>query len=237
MTSFISFQQAAIILGGIGTFAIFSFLWRENSFYRFFEHLFIGVSASFWSLYTVKNLLWPKVLVPMLGLDINVYPDGTTSAPYNTYNLLFLLPLLLGALYYTVFSKRFSWLSRLVIGFTMGLAAGASFEGIMTGITPQVLGSFKPLIVQLPEGGINYLESFNAIIFVTTLLAVLYYFFFSFGRAGKLPDAIRGYGRVLMMICFGAFFGSTVMARMALLVERLQFLVDQWWITLRVVLF
>jgi hypothetical protein len=31
-----------------------------------------------------------------------------------------------------------------------------------------------------------------------------------------------------MMIVFGAFFGSTVMARMALLVERVQFLLQDW---------
>ena len=31
-----------------------------------------------------------------------------------------------------------------------------------------------------------------------------------------------------MMVCFGAFFGSTMMARMALLVERLDFLASDW---------
>ncbi len=30
------------------------------------------------------------------------------------------------------------------------------------------------------------------------------------------------------MVCFGAFFGSTVMARMALLVERVGFLLIDW---------
>ena len=30
------------------------------------------------------------------------------------------------------------------------------------------------------------------------------------------------------MVCFGAFFGSTVMARLSLLVERLQFLLGPW---------
>ena len=30
------------------------------------------------------------------------------------------------------------------------------------------------------------------------------------------------------MICFGAFFGSTVMARLALLVERVQFIITDW---------
>jgi hypothetical protein len=32
-----------------------------------------------------------------------------------------------------------------------------------------------------------------------------------------------------MMVCFGAFFGSTVMARMALLVERIGFMTIEWW--------
>jgi hypothetical protein len=32
-----------------------------------------------------------------------------------------------------------------------------------------------------------------------------------------------------MMITFGAFFGSTVMGRMALLIDRLQFLKGPWW--------
>jgi hypothetical protein len=31
------------------------------------------------------------------------------------------------------------------------------------------------------------------------------------------------------MVCFGAFFGSTIMARLALLIERLQFLVSSWY--------
>ena len=31
------------------------------------------------------------------------------------------------------------------------------------------------------------------------------------------------------MVCFGAFFGSTVMARTALLVERVQFLLIDWY--------
>ncbi|MGB9620785.1 MAG: hypothetical protein ACPL7K_10255, partial [Armatimonadota bacterium] len=35
-------------------------------------------------------------------------------------------------------------------------------------------------------------------------------------------------GRWLLMISFGAFFGNTVMTRMAVFLERLQFLVGDW---------
>ena len=37
------------IIGGFFTLGIFSYLWRENRFYRFCEHLFIGIAAG-WAL-------------------------------------------------------------------------------------------------------------------------------------------------------------------------------------------
>ena len=35
-----------IFIGGIATLAIYSFLIKENAFYRFFEHLFIGIATA-----------------------------------------------------------------------------------------------------------------------------------------------------------------------------------------------
>jgi hypothetical protein len=35
-------------------------------------------------------------------------------------------------------------------------------------------------------------------------------------------------GRVMLMVCLGAMFGNTVMTRMAYLIERLQFLYEDW---------
>jgi hypothetical protein len=65
-------------------------------------------------------------------------------------------------------------------------------------------------------------------IFAVTLICVMTYFLFSLehNRPGIRQASMAG--RWLMMLCFGAFFGSTIMARMALLVERLQFLIEKW---------
>ena len=35
-------------------------------------------------------------------------------------------------------------------------------------------------------------------------------------------------GRLMIMVCLGAMFGSTVMTRMAYLLERLEFLHTRW---------
>lgn len=227
---------ATIFIGGIATLAIFSFLIAENRFYRLFEHIFIGIAAGFLPIYSVKNTLWPNILMPMLGLNIHHYPDGTTSAPYNPWWLLYLVPLAFGLLYYCIYSRRFGWLAKLVIGFSLGASAGLSFKGFFAEMTPQIVGSFKPLLVYrdpLLQFGettrmLDYFASFSNTVFVVTLLMVLYYFIFSFRHEGKTARAVSGSGRWLMMICFGAFFGSTVMARMALLVERLQFVLVDW---------
>ena len=226
-----SMETAQILLGGFGTLAIFSFLIRENPFFRFFEHLFIGVAAGYGTIFSIKDFLWPLVLSPMLGYDRMQFPDGTYSAPYNPWLCLYLLPMAIGLLYYCIYSARWGWLAKIAIGLSLGASAGLSFQGFFAEMLPQIFESFKPLIV-VHDGAVSWGESASNWIFVATLLAVMYYFFFSFRyESGALRKVSVG-GRWAMMVCFGSFFGSTVMARMALLVERLEFLLNTWWRTL-----
>lgn len=219
---------STVIVGGIATLAIFSFLITENHVYRFFEHVFIGIASGFGIFLSIENFLWPKILVPMLGLDIVYFPDGTQSKEYNELFLLYLVAMLFGLLFYTIYSTRFSWMAKIVIGFSLGISAGLAFKGFFNEMLPQITSSFKPLLV-FDQYGFNTLQSLENIFFVFTLVAVMYYFFFSFRIKVGAATKINYAGRWLLMVCFGAFFGSTVMARMALLVERLQFLLDDWY--------
>lgn len=229
MTGLLSSPAAlTTLVGGIATLAIFSFLIRENPFYRLFEHLFIGIAAGFGVVLTIKNFLWPKILAPLLGLDIVTYPDGSLSHEWNPLLLLYLAPMLFGLLYYFIYSRRYGWLAKVVIGFSLGMSGGIALKGFYNEMTPQVVGSFKPLVV-FTDGSFDGISSLENIVFVGTLLTVMYYFFFSFRHEGRVASRVTTAGRWLMMVCFGAFFGSTVMARMALLVERLQFLLTDWF--------
>ena len=234
MTSAGIWEMWSVILGGVCTLAIFSFLIRENPFYRFFEHLFIGIAAGFLPIFTIKDFLWPQVIAPMAGYTVERFPDGTPAQEYQPLYLLFLVPMAFGLLYYFIYSRKHSWLAKLVIGFSLGASAGLTFKGFFAEMLPQLSSSFKPVIVTA-QGSIDSAASINNVIFVVTLLSVMYYFFFSIRRESKLARGFSGTGRWLMMICFGAFFGSTVMARMALLVERMQFLLVDWVNALRAV--
>ena len=216
-------QTLTVIVAGVATLAIYSFLYSENKFYRFFEHVFIGIAAGFGPIYMIRDNLWPRIIEPMLGLNILKFPDGTFSENYQPWTLLYIIPLLFGLLYYFIYSKRYNWLAKIVIGFSLGSSAGMAFQGFFASVTPQIITSFKPLLV-FQSGSLNLLSSLNNLFFVYTLIAVMTYFLFSFRGEAKVIKGVSYSGRWLMMICFGAYFGSTVMARLALLIERLQFL-------------
>ncbi len=52
--------------GAISTFAIYSILYRENKFYRLFEHILIGLGTG-WGVYvTWSEWLGPKWWTPMV---------------------------------------------------------------------------------------------------------------------------------------------------------------------------
>jgi hypothetical protein len=227
MDSSSAWSLASVLVGGLATLAIFSFLIKENAFYRFFEHLFIGIASGLGPMLIVRDFLWPNIIEPMLGLTVVTYPDGTQSGPYQPLYLLYLIPMVFGCLYYFIYSQRYSWLAKLVIGFTLGASGALAIRGFFAEAGPQIASSFKPLIVFI-DGNLSLMESFNNALFVATLLLVLNYFFFTFGKEGSLQGKMAPLGRPLLMVCFGAFFGSTVMARLALLVERVQFVVHDW---------
>jgi hypothetical protein len=222
-------ETLTIIMAGIATLAMYSFLIKENPIFRFFEHLFIGIATGLGPVLAIKEFLWPKILGPMFGTDMVVFPDGTVAHPYNPLCLLYIIPLLFGLLYYFIYSRRHGWLAKIVIGFSLGTGSALAFKGFFAEMLPQFSSSFKPLVV-IKDNAVMWFQSFSNCFFVGTLLAVMYYFFFSFrGDRTLTGRSVSTVGRWLMMVCFGAFFGSTVMARMALLVERLQFLIQDWW--------
>jgi len=99
------------------TLAIFSFLYKDNPFYKFAEHLVVGVSAGYFVI-----ILWHNSLVPNLFQRL---ADGdwyflwlNSSAPW------YLIPALLGVMMWTRFSKQYSWVSRWPMALYIGISTG-----------------------------------------------------------------------------------------------------------------
>jgi hypothetical protein len=228
MTEFIQ-----IILAGISTLAIYSFLYRENVFYRTFEHVFIGVATAWGLVKVCEDFLWPRIYKSMFGYDVLYLPDGTRLGEYQSWYLWYLIPAAFSLLYYTMYSVKYRHLAQLVISFQLGCAGGFAFKGTFVELMPQIYDSFRPVYFSGNMSGDALLQSLSNAFFLLTLFSAFMYFFFTFRSSeSKMVQKISTAGRLLMMACFGATFGSTMMARMALLVERLDFLSNTWFATL-----
>ncbi len=203
------------------TLCIFSFLYRDNPFYKFAEHLFVGVSAGY---YLVLNF-W-TVLVANLWDPLTVSFDGRHGSPLaarlGDYRAFLVLPALLGLLLFSRFLPRLHWLARWPLAVIIGVYAGLKTTGFAQGdFVAQVQGSIQPLWTG------HWGTSLGACIFTIGLLVTLLFFYFSREHKGALGVASKA-GMYFLMISFGAGYGYTVMSRISLLIGRFQFLLHDW---------
>jgi hypothetical protein len=201
--------------GVAATLGVYSILYRENPVSRFLEHVFIGLSAGYLLYVTWTENLLGKWWTPMVDHRLWYW----VFAP------------IIGLLFYFIYSRRFIWLARLVMGLFFGIAAGTFFREFFPLLSPQIHMSFKALRPTAAQtwGGVIL----NNWLFVFVLLTVMSYFFFSVPhekRAGRVLARASLFGRWFLMIAFGAMFGNTVMARISLFIGRVQFLLNDWLI-------
>lgn len=190
------------------TLAIYSGVYKENPFYRIVEHIYVGVSAGNGVVSTFDNYIKPTIA-------IDLAQNGTYS---------YLLPIIIGLLVYTRFSKNrnINWLNRIPLAFWVGIGSAVVItKKFKANFVSQITATFMPMVNNDP------MKMFNNIIMVVGVLSVLSYFFFSF----EMPKALRvfpKFGRYVMMIGFGAAYGNTVLSRISVLLGRLQFLLGNW---------
>jgi hypothetical protein len=189
------------------TLCIFSFLYKDNPFYRFAEHLFVGTSAGYLIALSWHNTVYPNLYVPLI----------------KEHQYLYILPLLLGLIYLTRFIPKYSKLIRIPIAFLLGWGSGVVIPAeIQTDVIKQIQGTL------LTRGMFaRWDNALWALIVLIGVIATLVYFFFSRERKGILKP-ISSVGVIFIMLGFGASFGYTVMARISLLIGRLQFLLGDW---------
>lgn len=224
-----SFQitgDVSIWIAALLTLFIFSFLYRDNPFYKFAEHLFVGVSAgyyivlNFWTV-IVPNL-WDPFSLSLQGRGVNVARPGMFAAELGDYRGWLVIPGILGLLLFTRLFGKIGWMSRWSLALIIGVYAGIKTTGFAQGdFVAQVQGSLQPLWTG------EMVSSLNAIVFTVGLITSLLFFFYSREHRGALGVASR-LGVAFLMVSFGAGYGYTVMSRISLLIGRFQFLLEDW---------
>jgi hypothetical protein len=231
MTELYFIDVLGVWLGIFITFCVLSFLYKDNPFYKFAEHLFVGVSAGYYIILNFWTVIVPNLWDPLQRAWTQAAqgPGGVPgqllwmfSGSLGDYRGWLLLPGICGVLLFTRFVPKISWLSRWALAVIIGVYAGIKTTGFAQGdLVAQAQASLQPLWTG------NLWGSLNNVIFTLGLLCSLVFFFFSKEHKGVLGGSAR-IGMFFLMVSFGAGYGYTVMSRISLLIGRFQFMLDDW---------
>lgn len=208
------------------TLAVFSFLYKDNVFYRLAESIFVGISAAYWMVYAFWSTIIPTLVA---RLSPTLVKDTFMPGLEIEQDLIFLIPLGLGIMLLWRLSPVGGWIARWPLAFIVGTTAGIRLVGFLQAdFLSQIVSTIQPLITRSAQtGDIDPWGSLGNTLLVIGVLSGLVYFFFSIEHKGPV-GAVARVGIWFMMITFGAAFGYTVMGRIALLAARLEFLFDDW---------
>lgn len=192
-------SEIGVWITALATLAIYSFLYRDNPFYRAAEYLLIGLTIGYSLVISVKTVLWPGLVIPLFSGEIAK-----------------IIPLLLGGMMLLRLVPKLAIWSRIPLAVIVGAGAGVSIPAML-----------KARVLQQMGATIGNVSSISGIIMLVGVITTVLYFYFSREQKGILTPVAK-IGTYYMMVFFGATFGYTVMSRVSLLIGRMEFLLGDW---------
>ena len=196
-----------IWLAALFTIWVYSIAFRDNVFFKFAEHTFVGAAAGHSIVYGVDN-------VRRYGWD-----------PLMKGAWLYAVVFLLGIILYARYNKKYFWLSRFPLAIMVGIGIGLSMRATVTAEFIAQIQSTAAMKVL----GVDAWTGFSNLLFIIIVLTVVYFFIFTFPGMHKgslgIVSKIARYG---MMAAFGYSFANTVLSRFNMIFGRLDFLLSEW---------
>lgn len=188
------------MMTGILLIMTWSVLYRENPFYSFAESLIVGFAMGYTVYITIDTL--NKIWI----------------TPLQAGNWILIIPAIIGALLYTMFSRKYGYLSRIasaaIVGTGLGFATGRAMPVMILG----QLKGFTKILTDIDAMGL-----FSWAVVLVTCTSTIAYFTFTREHKGILGSLTR-VGKWSILISFGAIFGGTIWANHVFVIERCSFL-------------
>lgn len=223
ITTLTPIDLTGTLLGFILTLFIFSYLLGDNALFRLAIHIFIGVAAGYVAVITWYNVIWSRLLLPI------VERDGS-----NTNLLISLIPILLSLLLLFKLLPRYNALGSPVMAFLVGVGVATAIGGGIIGtLIPQTLATINMFDTRTfsHSGNLFWLLTIESLFILIGTLSVLIFFHFSAHPVDDKPpqraawiEGIASVGKIFIAITFGALFASILVAALFALVERWNFI-------------
>jgi hypothetical protein len=204
-----------VIVSFILTVLVFSYFLGENVAYRFVMALFIGISAGYFAVVLIFQVILPRLVVPLISGD-----------------RLVLIPLILSGLLMLKLTPRFSRMGNLPMAYLVGagaaIAVGGAVMGTLFGQVKGAWSAFAPSFGELPF--LAYLE--GGFLLIGTLASLAYFHFnakkgsATSGKRTVLGAIFAWIGKIFISITLGVVFASVLTAAATALIERTDFILQ-----------
>ncbi len=203
-----------LIVSFVVTLLIFSYIFGDNPLFRLASYAFVGVAAGYTALVVVYQLLWPKLVQPLMG-----------------GNLLLLVPLVLGIILLLKLFPRYARFGSLPMSFLVGVAAAVAIGGAVLGtILGQVQGAINNFDFSAPVEN-PVLTLVEAVLVLIGTICTLAYFHFGARVKNEQPPARPIYvetlaqvGQLFLAVTLGSLFAGVFAAAITALIDRLDFI-------------
>lgn len=210
------------LIAAVLTIMVFSYILGDNVLFRLASHIFVGVAVGY------------AIIVMIHEVFI---PAASSGNAVEVALPAFILSALLLFKIRPTSTRLGNTLGSLTLAFLLGVGVALAIGGALFGtLIPQVSASIFSLnLSDYPntESEVGAVSWLNNIIILLGTVGTLYYFTFAVRSQGPLSGTREGFirfwagmGRLMIIFTLGALFANTVSARVALLIARLEFLVD-----------
>lgn len=228
-------DSIGVVIAAILTVMVLSYVLGDNFLFRLASHIFVGVAVG----YGVILVLY-SVLVPAVNELFSLTGDPSRFISVGLGLLLGLILLLFK--FRPAQSKLSNTLGNSVLALIVGVGAALAIGGGLFGtLLPQVSAtmsiSLNPGHYQTEaDNQAGLVEWLNNIIILLGTVGTFAYFTFAVrapGPLGGLRETVirffAGMGRLMIIFTLGALFANAVSSRVALLIARLDFLLNDFF--------
>lgn len=203
------------------TLAVLSYVFGDNPLFRVTQYLFAGIAAGY-----AAAIAWSHILQPRL---VRLLEAPGEAWVYGVFFLLCLM--LLGRAWRPV-----SGLANIPLAILIGSGTALVLGGVLTGtLVPQLAAAIVPLDPASYGGGLTgWAFALDAIFLLLCTVAVLAAFQYQRSGQGVARYWYRGvhalgrFGRLIMMVAFGAILAGAALTYINVLRQRMDFLLFDW---------
>jgi len=225
MSNIASLQPLGTLLAALLTMMVLSYLVGDNVLFRLAVHIFVGMAAGYAGSIAVHNVLIPRLITPVV------------SGGLGAFNSLLIVPWLLVLMLSLKAWRSTAGPGSLPVALMVGVGAALVVGGAVTGtLVPQTIAamdSLDPRAVTPLTGETGLERMLNVVVLLAGTISTLVYFQFTARRdatgqatRSRLATWVAYVGRLFIALTFGVMYAGGLAAAMAVLAERVQFLLS-----------